>query len=99
MYSPGVERTHRRAPTATAAGRRYNEALDAHEEADAIEKDAVRMALETAGWLERPAAELLGLSKTAFRHLVTKHGLRGEYDAARAAMGYTTGRVPNGTKE
>jgi len=70
----------------------HEEAAELRRKADAIEKGAVRLALEVAGWLERPAAELLGMSKTGFRHLVDKHGLRGELEAAREAMGYSRGR-------
>lgn len=75
----------------------YKAAIDAYAKAETA---AVSKALELGGYLEAQACKYLGLSKTAFRHLVTKRGLREEYDRARRAMGYETGRpgVPGGRK-
>lgn len=91
LASTGTCRQHR--DDDARATEVYRASRNLRKQADELEGEAVRLALEVGGWLEGRACKVLGLSKTAFRHLVTKHGLRGQYDAARAAMGYKTGRV------
>lgn len=65
------------------------------EEADALEADAIRAALERSEWLVARAAALLGYPRTSSlqRLLETRHAALGEEARERRAKaGYSTGR-------
>lgn len=56
------------------------------------EAELFREAFEQAGWLERPAASLLGIPRSTFKRRLEHYPeIRDEAAAARRAMGYTTG--------
>lgn len=56
-------------------------------EADAVEHEAIRIALEDHGWVLAATARALDVRPTELQRLIDRHGLRAEYTRRNPGRG------------